>query len=643
MRRASSRIAFAVSLAVWGGGCDSSTGSDKSIALTLSTNSLALAQGATQQITVTIERSNFDQPVALSIVGALPQGVTASFTTSSLAAAATTTQLNVAVAGNAAPTQSAAFTVRASGEGVTERTQDVTISVGITGTYTLGLLEPELTVAQGGGGNATVLVTRSGGNAGDVALSVGTLPAGVTAAFAQATTTTGAGSLVISAAGSVATGTYPITITSSSPGHTPDQTATLSLVVVAPPATESVTMRFCSDGMPTWLAYRNDGFPWQQVGPSGNGFTFNATARVTVAFVFGSAGNSDFNVYQVGRSELEFFNPGECSGTRNYSGAVSGLSAGQSSLIALGPATAQANASQPAFSLEGVPSGAVDLFATRGIITAQTFPSPDRVIIRRGLDLPTAAVIPELNFGAAEAFAPASATATVTNVPAGSVIAIQNVLLTATGTAGFLQYAEAQTTPISLHFVPSDKLAAGDLHEFYADGSAPNGTTGQGFVEYLSAAADRSPALGSPIEVPTVSMVAAGPYSRPRAVFLSQTEYAEVALARYLQSSLGSAVFVTVVTSADYHGGTPATWDLVVPDFSGAPGFNVSWMLRPGTLTNYLTEVFSGPTHLLFGGQPATGESYRFAYRQSSATTSIRLRSAGASMRRPPIVQYFRR
>ena len=641
MRRISSGIAFALSLTAWG--CDSSTGSDKSITLSLSTNSLSMAQGASQQITVTVQRSNFDQPVALSIQGTLPQGITADFASSSLPVGATTTQLTVGVAGNAAPTQSVSFTVRASGEGVAEQSQDVSVSVTITGTYTLGLLEPELTVAQGGGGNATVLVTRNNGNAGDVALSVGTLPGGVTATFAQSTTTSGAGSLIVAAGGSVAPGTYPITITSSSPGHTPDQTTTLSLVVVAPPATASATMQFCPGDLPDWFAYRNEGFAWQQLSPTGNAFTFNATERVAVAFVYGAPGDSDFNLYQVGRSELAFFNADQCAGTRNYSGVVSGMLAGQSALITLGPATAQANSGAPSYTLERVPNGAIDLVATRGIITSQTFPSPDRVIIRRGLDLPTASVIPELNFGAAEAFAPAAASATVTNVPSGSVISIQNLLLTATATAGFLQFAQSDATPISLYFVPSDKMIAGDLHEFYADASQPSGQSGQGVVEYLSSVGDRTTALGSGIAIPALTMVASGSYSRPRATFTSQTEYAEVALARFLQTSLSSAVFLTLVATAGYHGGTPATWQLVVPDFSGTAGFNTGWMLRPDIVTDYLTEVFSGPNHLLFGGQPSAGESYRFAYRQSSVTTSVRLRAGAAAARRPPNVQYLSR
>ena len=642
MRRTSSRVALALSFIVIAWGCSDSTPSE-SIALSLSTNSLAMAQGGSQQITVTVQRSNFEQPVTLSIQGQLPAGVSAEFAQSSLPAGVSTTVLTVEVAGNAAPTTGASFTVRASGEGVAEQTQDVTVSVAITGTYTLGLLEPQLSVAQGGGGNATVLVTRNNGNAGDVALSVGPLPAGVTATFAQTPTTAGAGSLIIAASSGVAPGTYPITIMSSSQGHTPDQTTTLSLLVVTPPATASVTMPFCAGGLPTWFAIRNEGYQWQQISATGTGFTFEATQRTEVAFAFVGGGGSDVSVYQLDRSELFLFDDRQCPGTRNYSGVVSGLSTGQSALITFGSADAFANASAPSFSLEDVPSGAIDLVATRGVITSQTFPSPDRIIIRRGLDLPTGSVIPDLNFAAAEAFAPAAATATVTNVPEGSTVSIQNSLLTATGALGLLQFSQATTMPVSLYFVPLAMMVAGDLHEFYADAAQSSNLIGQGYVEYTAAVGDKSVALGPPLTTATITMVASGAYSRPRATFPSQAEYGEVGLARFLQQSLASSTFITLVASAAYHGGTPASWTLVVPDFSGAAGFDNSWMLRPGINTALLTEAFSGPSHVLFGAQPSAGDAYRFAYRQSSTTTSSRLREAGITSRRAPRPQYFNR
>jgi hypothetical protein len=643
MRRTSSRIACAMSVIVLASGCDSSSGpGEQSIALTLSTNSLAMSQGSSQQVTVTVQRSNFEKPVLLSIQGQSSQGISVELAATSLPAGVSTTQLTVEVAGNAAPTTNASFTVRAAGEGITERTQDVTVSVTVTGTYTLGLQDAQISVAQGGGGSATVVVTRNNGNAGDVALSVGSLPAGVTATFSEATTTAGASSLIISATTGVAAGTYPITITSSSPGHTPDQTTTLSLVVVTPPAMASATMTFCAGALPAWFAYRNEGYQWQQASATGGGFTFDATQRVSVAFAFVGQGGSDVSVYQLDRSELAYFSGNQCDGSRSYTGVVSGLSTGQSALVTLGTSNDLADASSPSFALDDVPAGALDLVAVRGVIASNTFPSPERVILRRGLDLPSGSVIPELNFAAAEAFAPAAASATVTNVANGSTVSIQSSLLTATATLGLLQFSQTSTMPVSLYFVPADKMVATDLHEIYADATQA-GNTGQGYVEYSTTVGDRTIALGAPIPAPAVTMQASGAYSRPRVVFASQSEYPSVVLARFLQSGLSSSVFVTLVASDAYHGATPTNWDIAVPDFSGAPGFNNTWMLRPGLSTAYLTEVFSGPNRLLFGGEPVAGDAYRFAFRQSSVSTSMRLHDTGIARRRPPSPQYFRR
>jgi hypothetical protein len=97
-----------------------------------------------------------------------------------------------------------------------------------------------------------------------------------------------------------------------------------------------------------------------------------------------------------------------------------------------------------------------------------------------------------------------------------------------------------------------------------------------------------------------------------------------------------------VVTRA-FHGATPASWTLTVPDFGGASGFNNTWMLRPGISTSYLTEGFSGPSDILFGGDPSAGDYYRFAYRQSQTTTATRIREPDVGRRRAPRPQYFNR
>jgi len=197
--------------------------------------------------------------------------------------------------------------------------------------------------------------------------------------------------------------------------------------------------------------------------------------------------------------------------------------------------------------------------------------------------------------------------------------------------------------PVSLYFIPADKMLSSDLYEIYADATQSNFTIGQGYVEYTATVGDRTLALGAALVAPTVTTPGSGAYSRPVAAFSSQADYPAVVLARFLQSSLNTSVFVTLVATDTYHGGTPGTWALAVPDFSGTAAFNDSWMLRTGISTTYLTEAFSGPNQLVFGGAPSAGQSYRFGYRQSSITTSARLRAVAATGRRPPTAQYFSR
>ena len=138
-------------------------------------------------------------------------------------------------------------------------------------------------------------------------------------------------------------------------------------------------------------------------------------------------------------------------------------------------------------------------------------------------------------------------------------------------------------------------------------------------------------------------MLASGAYSRPRVSFSSQAEYPTIALARFLQSALTTSVLVSLVVTSAHLGSTPPTWQIAVPDFSGASGFDNAWMLRPGMSTQYLIEAFGGPNTLIFGGVPTDGDSYRFAYRQSSATTSARMRRDAVVLRRPLLSQYLSR
>ncbi len=645
MRFRVARTFVAVTLAgLSSAGCDSSTGNkERKLTLSVTSASLTVGQGSTTPVTMTIERANFDGPVTLTLEGALPAGVTATLNPNPLPTGTSSATLTIAVAPSVNPA-TATFSVRATADGVTDHTVAFDLAVTVTGTYTLGTLASTLRVAQGGGGHATVLVTRGGGNGGNVSLAVTGMPAGIGATFGQSTTTDRAVSLIVSASAAVAPGTYPVTITSSSPGLTPDQTTNLSIVVISPPTTTSISVPFCASDLPTWFAYQNEGYFWERVLPTGNRYNFSTTEKATVAFAYAAGNESEIDILYVSRTELAGLTDRDCGGARTYSGTVSGLTTGQSALVVMGASAVLASATTGAFTLSDVAERPLDLISTRGIVTQNAFLAPDRFIVRRGLDLASGTALPALDFTAAEAFAPASVTLTISGTVGGDLLVFQNTLRTVTSTYGTLQVANPVGTSASLYAVPANQLAATDLHELLVDASNASGSIGHASVEYFRDPADRTVALGPTMTTPSVTTISTTPFVRLRGLLAFQPEYPTVARFTFVQGSLGSRRFIVPIVSSAYLGATPTTWDVVIPDLSGTTGFNGAWMLSAGGIS-YAAEVFSGRGDLLFGALPVNGEVYQVAYRQQSTSTLARVRAAPAAPAAPFALtpQYLRR
>src|SRR5207253_1846615 len=57
---------------------------------------------------------------------------------------------------------------------------------------------------------------------------------------------------------------------------------------------------------------------------------------------------------------------------------------------------------------------------------------------------------------------------------------------------------------------------------------------------------------------------------------------------------------------------TPATWDLAMPDLSGA-GFDPTWALRAGTRTDWEVTAFGDNFRQVALGSPAEGATFQFA------------------------------
>lgn len=612
----------------------------KSFTLTLAAEALTVGQSGTAVVGITLERSNFEGAVLLSAEG-LPEGVTASFAPVSVTGS--TSVLTVSATGTATPGTST-VTIVATGEGVAEQSETLDLTVSVTGSYSLDALEGTVTVAQGATLSSSVLVNRTGGYAGSVALSVSGAPAGLTVTLGEVSTTGRSVPVTVAASG-VAAGSYTITVTGTTPGLANQQT-TFTVSVIAPPATASLTMTFCSTSRPVWLAYRNEGAGWQVATASGNAFTFNATSRlgVAMAFLSQSGESKQVTIMNLLRSEAALHAGRDCGGSNTLSGTVAGLASGQMARIGMGAVTADPppTGTSTAFTLSGVASRTLDLVATRGSESTSGEFTPDKMIIRRNLDPATAGSLGTLDFSAAEAFALQQQTLTLSNIAIGEALTVISTFWTATSTFGALQSVLPASGTVQYLGVPAAQQVAGDLHEMYLDAYQPSASVGRSMLSYFAAPGDRTETFGPQVLVPTVSTIATTPYLRLRGRLALQSEYTAAARFAVYQEPGGASDtrFVIMLTTAGFLGGAPPVWDITTPDFTGLAGFNAAWMPANGQVTAWQVVGYGGRADLIFDGAPVAGDLLRFSDRQGTVSANnLRVVSAG----RLPRAQYFRR
>src|SRR4051812_35686625 len=102
MRVSSCGLFAAVSFAL-ASACDSSTGNkEPRVVLTPSATTASVGQGTTTNITIDVQRSNYEGTVTFTVQGA-PEGVNVAVTPSGLTTSATSTKLIIAATGIANP------------------------------------------------------------------------------------------------------------------------------------------------------------------------------------------------------------------------------------------------------------------------------------------------------------------------------------------------------------------------------------------------------------------------------------------------------------------------------------------------------------------------------------------------------------
>jgi hypothetical protein len=615
-----------------------------SFTISLSDQALTLGQGVQDTVTITVARSRYSKPVALTLVG-VPTGVSAMLTPSTLQSPSQTSLLVLSTSGTAT-LGAATITLQAKGDGVADQTATFNLTIGVTGNFSLGSQGSPAIAAQGGGASATILVTRSGGHADNVALAVTGPPSGVVAVIAPTSTNGGTASLSITVAANTTVGTYPLTITGVAPGLA-NQTTFVNLNVIAPPSTAMLAMPFCAGSVPSWFAYQNEGFAWQTLSPVASAFTFSATAKIAVAYTFvrqtAQVNETDLNVIYADRSELAAQSDRDCDGAKTAGGSVVGATTGQSVRVAMGATVANATAAAPTFTLSSLYDRVLDLVATKGIIT--TSPNniqiaPDMVLVRRAQNPANNTTLSPLDFGSAEAFVPVGNTVTIGNGIPGDIFNVANTFWTGTNTYGAISASQPTVFNSAVYSVPSAKMVAGDLHELLVEANQPNFFSGRVNVAYLGALADRTEALSPALSSPSVSTLTYTPYLRLRGQLPVQAEYPSAARFIYFQDG-GAATdrLLFIVLTKGFLGATPSsTWDVVTPDFGTIFGFNPTWMPSTSSVL-YEADAFAGSGALLFGAVPIVGDVVKQAYRVQANNTLLRA-NAGALHAR---AQYLRR
>ena len=356
-----------------------------------------------------------------------------------------------------------------------------------------------------------------------------------------------------------------------------------------PPPPTTVAVAYCAGLEPTWVAFQDGDAAWTQAQPtvSGSNKTFRhefSADRGAIATLSGAGGAiTVLSVLYGTPAELVTAgdtNPRDCgpAPAKTLLGTVAPLDTNETAFVAASFNSRVRVSVDRSFELKGLASGPRDLLATR---TTRTDGSDaiTRFILRRDIDVPDSTTLPVLDFASAEAFAPAVATVSLNGL--GAEAAASGTRLLTNHDEIAVSLLIGLTTAVTRPYValPESQLLASDLQILSASVSAATTGSARSATLYFRTPTDRTLTLGAPLIPPTFSTVATAPALRLRAHFVPQSEYDRSAVVVYQQ---GTTTFVAISMTAAYAALTETGYDLVVPDLSGALGFDPAWSLHPG-------------------------------------------------------------
>ena len=577
-----------------------------SFVVTVSPGTLTVAPGATQTLVVTLTRTGgFTGAVALAVTP-LPTGVTATFSPATLAAGVTTSTLTL-VSAATAPASTTAMTITGSATGRSNQSAGLQFIVAIpnqgAASFAIapsvtGFVAPPPTVLVH---IPTIAITRDAGYTGAISFTVSGLPPTVAAVVTPASTTGSTVSLPIINAGAP-NGTYTATIRAEGANGGGVRTANVS-ILVGPPTTGNITWRICSSAprYPSYFVAVKDGSgAWSRVipGDSGKTYSFSVTQpTASVAWATIDSGVTRTTVYNATQAELTAMAASDCSlyqngSTRNALGTVTGLSNSQQSLVSMGwwslSTINPLSGTVSNYSLLNLPSGNLDLVAARAAGDLNAEVTPDRAIIRRGLNPASGGSNALLDFNAAEAFALTPATWTVGNT-GGESFGVSTSFTTVGGTNAALSGTpgpDRAPTTRTIYGIPLTQTQVGDLHQVVLTiGTLTTRRASRQVITYSRTIGDRSVSFGPVLPTPAVTSVSIPGAGMLRATGTVPTEY-NSGVTLDVKSTGAFARFATVQTTRGFLGGT-GTYDVRMPDLTQVFGWDTTWSIRPGDTTNW--------------------------------------------------------
>ena len=378
-----------------------------------------------------------------------------------------------------------------------------------------------------------------------------------------------------------------------------------------------LALDFCSNDVPVWIAYRNQGANWTTLVPNAEGtVTFSATNDVELAFVRQNGGDSDTEIIYAANTELAAISGRSCreeSGSKRVNGSVSGVVGSQASQVAMSFSTVYLPANATSFSLTGLPDRPLDVLASRYNLTAGT-QMADRIIIRRNQSFVNNATMPVLDFTDPTTLVPAAFGVTLSGIAAGEEAFLQNYFVSQLETMQLLASVEPVADGAhTLVGVPQQDLAGGDYHDAFVVAVDASGAV-RGMDRFFLAPTNQSMTLAGPMGTVVITEVATAPYLRLSAQTVRATDYARAIRAEYVQEQAFASTRVSMTVTNGYN--APTTWDATIPDLSGVSGWQNEWgLVNGGEPIDWTVSVHGGRPELLFGAPPADGEVARFAGR----------------------------